>query len=549
MNMAALFKSKKQFALSPTFLAVIVVGLTASVALGDGCYIPERAVRKIPEISAQRAVISWKDNRETLVISSALDSESQKLGWLIPLPAVPNSIEKQSPGALKTLNYCIQPKITHDLDALRPATFLAVILGNLILGTFLFKRESLVNLLILLLIGFLLYSLLLSAGGGNAGATAKTSNLSVEKTVSVGSYEISILRATKLADLNSWLDENGFASLPPTADIIISEYISKGWVFGAIKLTRGASGANTPHPIKMEFASKDAVYPLKLTAIAGGSPEFEIYVIADERARCDKLSEEFCDRFEMTANDGWDDYETKTVYLGEKSKLSIGHPALQQLMWNDCVLTKFAGTIAANDMANDMLFTWSPYRPYRQHFYTSKGAWDSAIIFFVGIAGLWLFVSMLFFRQRIIQPKGLRWYLGKVIFPVFLLIAIVDDAVFLNVPRLAASEVTVSRGLRRFPGELQSNIEFLLQEHQVILEGSEQEITDSIMNHLHGPAENKKAMPNRIAGGELKVEDSPGNFTVEKQSDKVVIRVYDLDGSVSRIVHSLSADADNGTKK
>jgi hypothetical protein len=47
----------------------VVIGflLPASVAWGDGCYFPERAVRKIPEIVVQRAVLSWKDGVETLV--------------------------------------------------------------------------------------------------------------------------------------------------------------------------------------------------------------------------------------------------------------------------------------------------------------------------------------------------------------------------------------------------------------------------------------------------------------------------------------------------
>ncbi len=85
---------------------LVVIGflLSASAAFGDGCYVPERAVRKIPEIAAQRALLSWKDGVETLVISSALNSEAQTLGWIIPVPAVPTTVEKATPGSLKTWN-------------------------------------------------------------------------------------------------------------------------------------------------------------------------------------------------------------------------------------------------------------------------------------------------------------------------------------------------------------------------------------------------------------------------------------------------------------
>src|SRR5271165_4941877 len=114
------------------YLGVIAFLLSASVAFGDGCYVPERAVRKIPEIVAQRAVLSWKDGVETLVISSALDSEAQTLGWIIPVPAVPTTMEKATPGALKTLDVCIQPTITHDLSREVRAAIAIVFVGNLL---------------------------------------------------------------------------------------------------------------------------------------------------------------------------------------------------------------------------------------------------------------------------------------------------------------------------------------------------------------------------------------------------------------------------------
>ncbi len=135
-------------------LGVVASLLSASAALGDGCYIPERAVRKIPEIPVQHAVLSWKDGVETLVIASALDSEAQTVGWIIPVPAVPERIEKETPGTLKTLDFCIQPKITHDLYRETWAAIIAVVIVNLLLGTWLFKRERFGCLVALLLFLF-----------------------------------------------------------------------------------------------------------------------------------------------------------------------------------------------------------------------------------------------------------------------------------------------------------------------------------------------------------------------------------------------------------
>ena len=141
--------------------------------------------------------------------------------------------------------------------------------------------------------------------------------MQVEKTATVGSYTISILRPSRPDGLDGWLAENGFAALPEAAGPIIADYISQGWVFAAIKLTRGESGANAPHPIKLAFAAKEAVYPMKLTAIAGGKPAFELFVIGNDRAACDMLEEEFCDRFSKTEVNEWDGGD------GNRNALSI----------------------------------------------------------------------------------------------------------------------------------------------------------------------------------------------------------------------------------
>ena len=150
-------------------LIAVVILAFASEALGDGCYIPERAVRKIPDIPAQRAVLSWKDGKETLLISSALNSESQKLGWIIPLPAVPDKIEKQSPGGLKTLEFCIQPEITHDLYPTLSRSIYVFLVGNLVLATLLFRKKPLGLLLLEFFLFMIIPALMLPAlGAGRA---------------------------------------------------------------------------------------------------------------------------------------------------------------------------------------------------------------------------------------------------------------------------------------------------------------------------------------------------------------------------------------------
>jgi len=515
---------------------VIAFLLSASVAFGDGCYIPERAVRKIPEIVAQRAILSWKDGVETLVISSALDSEAQTLGWIIPVPAVPTTMEKATPGALKTLDFCIQPKITHDLLRVVRATIIAMFVANLLWGTWLFKRKRFGDLLLVVAILFVLTGLLLPAlGTAGAGAATKASSVQVEKTATVGSYAISILRPSRPDGLDGWLAANGFAALPEAAGSIIADYISQGWVFAAIKLTRGESGTNAPHPIKLTVASKEPVYPMKLTAIAGGKPGFELFVIGDDRAACDTLQEEFCDRFSKTENIEWPKPESPFLFSGQTTRCNIGHSAICSLMWQDCVLTKLVGNVDAASMTKDIQFAWKPFKAHQDHFFTQYGAGCVAVILFVVLVGLGNMFSMGHYAKWQVQPTGFAWYCTTRLFPVIACAAIVAGICFALLPKLGNSDVQIPWGWRHAEYLLSNTFEDQLKNHPEVLARTESGIADFFLRSLHD-IKNETIIRNGITGGELKVEDSPGNFTIEKQTNpaiipnQVIVRVFDRTG-------------------
>jgi hypothetical protein len=539
------------------YLAIVAFLLPASLAFGDGCYVPERAVRKIPEITAQQAVLSWKDGIETLVISSALDSKAQTLGWIIPMPAVPTEIGKATPGGLRTLDFCIQPKIIHDLSRELRAAVLVVLVSNLLVATWLYKRARLGCLVISLLFLLLLSSLTLSAGTSGLGIVTRASGVRVEKTATVGSYAIGILRPSQANGLDSWLNDNGFAALPNAAGQTIADYISKGWVFAAIKLTRSESGANVPHPIKLVFPSKEAVYPMKLTAIAGGKPGFALFVIADKRASCDMLEEEFCDRFAKDGGYGPAEAENNVWFGGTTTGCTIGHAAICSLMWNGCVLTKFAGTIDATWMNKDIHFAWNPFESRRGHFFTDYGAGCLAAILFVVVVGGWNIVSMRDYAKGLAEPKGFLSYAMKKLIPAILCAVVVAGSCFALVPKLGSADVQLSQGsayaeyrfkldfsdvLSKNPGVLTRPTAdiagFLLRQRQNARGFLRREHQDAAMY--------QSPVRNVVTGSELKVEDSPGNFTVEKKPREVRVRVYNRFGMAFVKAYPIGAEHNVG---
>jgi len=516
---------------------MLAICLFTAVAWADGCYMPQQAVLKIPEIPAQRAIVSWKDGTETLLIASALDSESQKLGWVIPLPSVPETIDKASPGVLKTLSSCLQPEITHDLY---PSVFMSIIvvaLATLITAMVLFWKCSLVEILTVLLILFVLSSGLFPAIS-TAGPTRTTIGgaIEIEMTASVGAYDIAILRSKSVDGLKEWLGGNGFAALPAAAEITVANYIREGWVFAAVVLTRDEAGANAPHPIKIAFKVKEPVYPMRLTAVAGGNTELELFVIADKRASTGLLKTAFCDAFDaVLLTNQYTAYETEKVYSGRSTGLKLGHAALCDMMWPGCVITKLSGTIGSDKMADDIRFLWKPFKAYRPHLYTMKGAKSAVFLILLwGIGGVFL-VSMILFKKRIREAHGFWPVFRKVIFPSSAAVVMMAAVFYMAVPKLEAAEFQVNH--RRFgPRWLMSSFVMHLRENPSLLSGSEQEIANRLLGYqtaksARSDAHGKRPMPsNRLTGGTLQVEDSPGNFTVTRQGDNVILRVYDTVG-------------------
>jgi hypothetical protein len=80
------------------------------------------------------------------------------------------------------------------------------------------------------------------------------------------------------------------------------------------------------------------------------------------------------------------------------------------------------------------------------------------------------------------------------------------------------------------------------------VQGTDQEIAAWLLKTLDETRVDKATPRKTITGTELKVEDSPGNFTIEKRDDKIVIRVYDRVGMVRRAEYPISDQSGKSSK-
>ena len=502
-------------------------------AIGDGIYLPERAIQKLPEIPSQQAVIAWRAGVETLVIASELNSQAQSLGWLIPLPALPTSIDKADAGGLKTLQICIQPEITHDLSRATTRLCVGAVLVVLIGWAIAFQSRRLANVVAVLVLLLLFYAMLFTTLGVPVRVNAST-GLVVQKTARVGAYDISIVHAAKPGELNDWLTANQFAPLPSSSDAAVTQYIRDKWVFAAIKLRREQAGRNTPHPLKMQFPSPQAVYPMKLTALAGTTPQFDLFIVGEERARLASLPVTFCDRFhrENHVLDVGLNPETVQCFAAKASDLKIGHPDICSLLWDGCVLTRVSGKLAPSQMRNDLSIGWEAFRPSRLHVFSPKGARSVASMVAMTVLGLYLVASAMIYARPSSDGGGFFEYAKQHGIRAISLSLVIAAVVYLVLPKLPASQINAYRGsmLRSQYLVIPSVIDLAFIEYPDLLHSNESAIASAVISMLanvHNPI-------NLFTGSAHEMESIPGNFTVRKENEKIIFTVYDMIGSPMR---------------
>ncbi len=506
-------------------------------ACADGCALPELRMA-LPTMPVQRALIRYRDGRETLVIEPTIDGEGSRFGWIIPLPSVPKHYEKLSPGLLKTLSFQLQPKIKHqtieeeDLALLAFLLFLLVVvpcsvglMWGALQGVFVFI--GLASLMCWIIPNFIAYR-----SGSSATMIIKPSVV-IENRQTIGSYEIFVLQAQTSVDLNTWLRENDLSLLPQKALPIIDDYIDRKWVFIAARLVSTAEGVSTPHPLLLAFDTGKPVYPMRLTGLNAVNLLLELFVIADHEASPVgyKLEKEYCNVFETQSIQEYDDaYKVGIKSVFEERKRfelyarRIGHKDADKLMWDTCVVTKLVGKIGGLKMKRDMLINFQPTFPFRAVRYSYEGAFESAFllaysIFIIGFVFVTIFYSeRSTFRTK--RPNHPAPSFFKMLSTLIMVCFIVGLWVYMN----TGEKIEVNTFYSKLESEWKT-----FRSHAADVFRAE-DVTEFTDDELLTLFENND-LRNPFTLEPVILEDSPGNITVERENGQIIkVNFFRRDG-------------------
>jgi hypothetical protein len=491
----------------------------------DGCHFPK--VGRVAAIPAQRALIVHRNGEETLVVESGLDSPSAELGWVIPLPSEPTALKSVSPGVLKTLTLCLQPKVVTEI----PGLGLAFV--GLLVAAGLFLRKSGhpdAGLILIVLPGFALFISAFTLSANLAASPRGVDGhpgIEIRQEVDVGDYRVTVLKADDAKALDAWLVSDGLAGLQPEARAIVDGYIRDRWCFSVAALKRKAGGSSVPHPLQMTFRTPEPVYPMRLTALARSTPAFELFVVSEERAGHPYLETEFCDRY-VPSGSG-DEAHARGVTHTQ----NLGHPALKSLLWNGCVLTKLSGHLTPEQMGEDLRFDRMPFAPARRTLFTQGAVRGlSVAVIFVGMT-LGLLGCQLWWGN---SRRILLWTTG-----LSLALAL-GVCAFWPSTQVMLSNRWISQ---MYPWEMEQVMKELMTAGDLRTDMDGAALESAVLKAWKDPQHPRRREGlNPFTGEPARMEDSPGNFRIWVEDGKLVGAVYDGIGRERKVEVPLEKGAE-----
>jgi hypothetical protein len=489
-----------------TFLLLLFL---PAVALADGRVIPTIAYPAKVTIPDQRALICFSNGTERLVIETRFTGAGTNFAWVVPLPNQP-VIEPATTGLFPTLQYLFRPEIVHEI----PRYWLRILVVLGLIGSFrwLIKHASVgfiafIIFLFLFLAGALLPVLSVKSRAMAARTSAETVSILDRKLVGV--FETITIASTNARALQTWLSENGY-SLPPNAEPVIAGYVKDGWVFVAAKVQRDGpdTETSTPHPLSFTFRTDKPVYPMRLTGVDNGPLSVALYVFGQSRAKASHLKAE-----------SW-------------MRPAVRHPLLQQWAAGLPVATVLAGTLSPPDLRNDVWLTEAPYVfEHRNRLYSRHAALTMALNWSVALfIGGWL--GALLAGMAVEKYKIRRTRIATI---AALAGVILAGAMYFCLPK---TEVRLVKG--NFRGDFrqaQMELQFALQDSdwktvkqaRVLLREVLAD-TNGAPKHWDG-SKTWNSWDNFWTGGQVREEDSPGNYLLRETNHQVQLLTFDADGT------------------
>jgi hypothetical protein len=226
--------------------AVLMVGALVGAALVAGAPTPASACAcggivssdLDARITGEEALLVMNGRTETIVMRLDMKSVADNAALIVPTPT-PATVTQSGPGLFPELQRLTAPRV-------EPGR------SNTEFDT---------------------------AAGRPVGPT-------VVAQVQLGPLEATTLTGGDLTGVRQWLDSHGY-TLRPEVTAQLEPYLRQGWAFVAMRLTGEKPLSGQLDPVRMDFASDEMVYPMRMSAAAKDTQRVVIYTLAPHRMQRD----------------------------------------------------------------------------------------------------------------------------------------------------------------------------------------------------------------------------------------------------------------------
>lgn len=241
--------------------AVLLTCLAGQQVSADGLvFRPVAYEGSLNERSQEAIIIFHKGDKageatQDLILKISVEGGADQFGWVVPLPAVPETGEEDAK-LFAELHRYVQARLVAG-GGVKP------------------KADKNTN-----------------SADEVAPATAKDVEVISRKTV--GSFDVSIIKEKRAGSLNQWLTDNKYQSVDG-GDEVIEWYRKKGYVFACMRVSDAALSKDKVvdlHPLRFSFKTggRDGMFfPMRLTGLQEERFDINIYVFYDKWVN-DRLS-------------------------------------------------------------------------------------------------------------------------------------------------------------------------------------------------------------------------------------------------------------------
>ncbi|MBI5779777.1 MAG: DUF2330 domain-containing protein [Planctomycetes bacterium] len=332
-------------------LILLLVICLPLIASADGKFYAREKVP--PDVPYQRAIISYQDGTEIMILQSKFAGQAEDFGWVVPLPNPPKfgSVKKDDAESFFwQLSHTTSPKVIYISQLIITITLLIMIIIFIILAvekiSCAIRRKPVPKLFqfsvnhpiwiipIILFIASIATPNLLSSRG-----------VDLLHQEQVGIYDVKVIKASNASDLINWLNEHKY-KFTPQDETTFNNYVQKGWCFITARINPKESITNNfrsrdglVNPLVMEFLSKNTVYPLSLTATVGSNTEILLYIFGNHKTDADN-------RFEL-------EFAKETNY--SLNELKLESKEIDMAKYPGKYLTKLRGKLSSEQMKEDLV--------------------------------------------------------------------------------------------------------------------------------------------------------------------------------------------------